>query len=499
MLTGPALNQVKVDLRPSTPPSRAVRVARKQLTPKSQTPRFDPEVHRAPRVVNQIGQKDDSFVESIQSRSPAKITAEPVAEDDMPITLPGPVSISPARSPHKSPRIEDSIEEIDIAAEALEKLGSIIEDDTIAPIESAKESAIEAPKARATTVASKTTVSKPGTTRTLAAKKSTPDLCKTGTVRRPTVRNPSPVKTVVSKPVTKPITPRLAASKPAPTVPRVAATKPAPGSKPTINKRKASAVTSTVSSKPPTKALTMPMRPKARVSSINKTPFVPQKSSKPPTQSRFTLPGEAVAARLREQREKRQGEAAAIPVSQPPVTKAATLGRGSRVSLANAKVGTGGTIRMPKTPRATVLPDKRIASNTSTDSMAVNVGGDTVKSVGSSSTLGRANTSAPRTSVLGSTVSRSTASTIKPRASTVFKTMPAQRSKPAPVSGQEVFARARNTLDAQAQAKKEKEEAAKKARADAAERGRQASREWAEKMKSRQAAAKTTKSAEAGA
>jgi hypothetical protein len=50
----------------------------------------------------------------------------------------------------------------------------------------------------------------------------------------------------------------------------------------------------------------------------------------------------------------------------------------------------------------------------------------------------------------------------------------------------EIFGRDKAEKEEREREKKEKEDAAKKARAQAAERGRQASREWAEKQKTRQ-------------
>ena len=495
--TTTALNQIKHDIRPTTPPSRAVRSARKQLSPKPQTPRFDPQIHGGPQVEPATEAEHDSFVEKIETRSPAKITAETfVGEreevaDDVPVLSP-PGYPSPARSP----RIEDSIEAIDAAEEALEKLGQsfpTIEDEPLSPVKTRQKASPV--KFKADTPA--TTTKKPApkaAAKPTTAKKPATTASRVGSIRRSTAKPTT--KTISPRPVTKPITPRLATTKPS-TGAKAATTKPATISKPTVAKRAPSSTAASAPSKPPTKPVKMPVRPKQRVSSINKTPFVPAKSTKAPTKSAFTLPGEAVAARLKEQREKREEDAAAA-ATQPPTQplKAATLGRmgTSRPSLANAKFGANGTIRMAKAPRGTILPlkekeEKRIASNTSADSMEVNVGGSSSTTSKRSSTLHRPNTSAPRASIVtnaSSTVTRSTAS----RPSYISKTMPAQRAKPAVVSGKEVFERERKGLDAQTKERKEKEEAARKARAEAAERGRLASREWAEKMKARQVAAK---------
>jgi hypothetical protein len=57
------------------------------------------------------------------------------------------------------------------------------------------------------------------------------------------------------------------------------------------------------------------------------------------------------------------------------------------------------------------------------------------------------------------------------------------------IKGKEVFNRDKMEKDAKDRERKEKEEAAKQARAQAAERGRIASREWAERQRSKMLAA----------
>jgi hypothetical protein len=200
----------------------------------------------------------------------------------------------------------------------------------------------------------------------------------------------------------------------------------------------------------------------ASVSASHVAPVV--KSSKPPTKPSFQLPGEAVAAKLKAQREermkaekeeeeKKEREKTAFkarPVprkSSAPVTVRQTSASRARESLMTG----GGLTKENGAPGATSLAAKRMSSAPTA-------------------------AAAKRVSVAPSTVTNpKRMSTIAPKAPIDAA---AQR-----VKGREVYNRDKKEKEALDLERREKEEAAKKARAEAAERGRIASREWAERQK----------------
>lgn len=218
-------------------------------------------------------------------------------------------------------------------------------------------------------------------------------------------------------------------------------------------------------------------------------PPPPAKSTKAPTKANFQLPGEAVAAKLKAQREertKREAEEAeakkaagfkARPV--PAGLKKAPSVRQTNASKARESLGAG------KPAPALVGGSHQRAKSVATKPTAAGPangksftpGLDAIK-VHKRASTAMANTSKPRTSLGTSTSSHAAA------------------GSRVPSKGKEVFSRFAASKEAAEKEKHAKEDAAKKARADAAERGRQASREWAEKQKLRKSglkpAAKTT-------
>lgn len=235
------------------------------------------------------------------------------------------------------------------------------------------------------------------------------------------------------------------------------------------------------------------------------TPPPPPKSTKPPTQSTFQLPGEAVAAKLKAAREARMQKEAeqeekkstfkARPV--PTALSKAPSVRQTTASRARESVMNGMDLRA-STSTSSSAPHKRAHSVAITLSAAPKpcvTSNDSTKAASASTkpapgdlavrkrpSTALANMSKPRISL--TTAARAHASTA-PGADRV----PSNPTK-GTVKGKEVFNRAAAAKAAAEKEKLEKEAAAKKARAEAAERGRQASREWAEKQKQKSLASK---------
>lgn len=217
-----------------------------------------------------------------------------------------------------------------------------------------------------------------------------------------------------------------------------------------------------------------------RISSIHRAPFQPAKSTKPPTRSNFELPGEAVARKLKEQREERlkrgEVESAKKPalrsrparLSQAPVVRQTTTSN-ARLSLAKTDFKKASPLRQ----RASVGGKKRFSALAQAKS--------TRPSLSTNSTSLRSSTIGSTPPVIG-----------VPAPSRLSIGASDTQLK---LRGKEVFNRNRVELDERERARKEKEEAARKARAEAAERGRIASREWAEKQRMKKMA--TAKEAQA--
>ncbi|KAI5204099.1 hypothetical protein AUEXF2481DRAFT_8166 [Aureobasidium subglaciale EXF-2481] len=240
-------------------------------------------------------------------------------------------------------------------------------------------------------------------------------------------------------------------------------------------------------------------------------PPPPPKSSKPPTKATFQLPGEAVAAKLKaekEERQKRQEENGGVaakkayipPVttrSTKPVTKA-TFQLSSDVFAAKMKAQKEERLKKEKEEE-----EKREAVRKSgfkarpvprvKEPAVVRMNAASRARIPSGETNGITRTTSVRDSTslaqkrLSSfhpTASSSSTAALPPRAATSFQKR--QSMAPFVSKGKEVFGRAVATKEKEDKEKKEKEEAAKKARAEAAEKGRQASRDWAAKKKEKE-------------
>ncbi|KAL8944869.1 MAG: hypothetical protein Q9216_000159 [Gyalolechia sp. 2 TL-2023] len=234
---------------------------------------------------------------------------------------------------------------------------------------------------------------------------------------------------------------------------------------------------------------------KKRISSVHKAPFVPAKSTKPPTRSNFELPGEAVARKLREAREERTKrdeeeeqkkpafKARPVRLSTAPVVKPTATSR-ARISMARGEIpapsaAKEATLKRKMTPR----PSAVAAASTGTWLSTL--------SGNKRSTPAPANSSARVTRGPTSNSAGSKAVTAKSATqSTVRQSISNADAVQLKAKGKEVFNRGKVEQDERERMRKDKEEAAKKARAEAAERGRIASREWAEKQKAKRMAEK---------
>lgn len=471
------------DERPRTPPSLAVNAIMTTSNSTSQTPKFDPEIHKSEKDATPAadGNKEDSFVETIDSHTPAKmIKSESAGGGSLSKEHAGDISKEKAdlfleqimrRSPvRKFRRIEDSVEALDAFEEAIEMVDALIPAIPDEPRHSSKvkrQRAANTPRATKKNVGMSTNARK----QTLAAASATSSVSK-------------------GKPRTS-----LASRKIVSSSPSSAVFKPAledvlesgPGN--ILKPSTAFSATATIKSRATTK----------RVSSIHKAPFQTVKSTKPPTRPNFELPGDAVARKLKEQREERlkRGEeeplkkavfkGCPVRLSQAPVVKPTATSK-ARISLAkadpgNTNKGNDRTIRIKPVASAgsilSVDANKRLSS----------------LSVAKRSPRISTNTSARlvrEPSSLNNKVAPPRHSSVSAISATPIRVpLLAPDLAQQKLRGKEVFNRNRVEQDERDRIKKEKEEAARKARAEAAERGRLASREWAERKKARNLAAAT--------
>ena len=374
--------------------------------------------------------KDDSFLEQIKARTPGKRVS----------------------------RIEDSVEALDVLEEDIEKVGGLIPasvDGLASPIKAKKQA-------------------KPPSTTT--------DSDPSGPVR--TKKSPISQKKVQIRRPSTAVGP--AASNPSAEASNTRA-RPSTG----LAQQKYDAATQAADSTHKRSQAISQASLKKRISSVHKAPFQPIKSTKPPTRPNFELPGEAVARKLKEQREersKREEEDAA----KPRVFKARPLRRShapevkltattkARLSMArgepiNSTKSSNGLNKSKPVPRPSLMakasPGKRLSTlSVAKQSTPPTAGGPTRPSA--------RHTRGP--SFNDSVMMRA------PSALGANRPAPtAEESAHQKLKGKEVFGRTKVEIAEREKVKREKEDAARKARADAAERGRIASRAWAEKQKAR--------------
>ena len=453
----------------------------------SKTPKFDPILH-APEIQPLAGEiQDDSFVDSIKTRSPLKLSREP-SRDSFVDSI---KSRSPAR---RTSRLEDSVEAMDALEDAIEEFSIKLPQIEHIEIESPVKTRRSPPKslppsARKTALDAKVvamTPSKQSPTKTRAAQlKQAPPRTTSGRV--------STVKPVAKGPTINKSTSRQT----------TVARKPAPIGV-------ASNTMSFSNSPLKTDASLAKKRMTSGPLSTSKPAFVPAKSAKPPTKSTFILPGEAIAAKMKAQREERarlqeeeKNKKAFKARPAPSKTgRPSVMPRENKSSLArksSAQIADGQTENKENVSPKGPLKRTSIATAANTRTL------DVKKRRPEESASIRANSSVRRTTSSNSPTtatkrpfpSARTSIAPKPTPRPSFAPRVASLTKPiksspmaepqlntaVKLSGKEVYARTKLGRDKEEKEKREKEEAAKKARAEAAERGRQASREWAEKQK----------------
>lgn len=492
--------------RPMTPPSAAVKALKTVLTPKPQTPRFDPQVHisNSKMDADTKEEKEDSFFQVIESRTLATITQTELCEEtqaeDMPTKdaqadgttdtqankdesfIEQITTISPAKP---MIRIEDSVEAIDALEEAIEKIGESIpaavkehrSPGKVKEQSTKIQKSARKPTSRATLTPGKTHHGRKLLAETRSAQKSaTASKDKASITPRPTHGlAPESIKPALKR-----------STRPSSIVPRTSTVNSSKQANPVESTMNPSN-TSRTSTHANRKASNMVVK---RVSSITKAPFVPIKSTKPPTRSSFVLPGEAIAQKLKQQREDRikseeenkrpahTFKARPAPAFTAPVVKPTTASK-ARMSMAKndssekfpALAKGHAPIIKPVRRQSSVEPNRRLS---------------TLKVI-TGNTPAVAKVYATRKSIVN-------------KVSSPGDVAPPPGATRQISRGKEVFQRSRLEKEEKDRVQKEKEAAARKARVDAAERGRIASREWAEKQKAKRLSAeKGAASEETGA
>ncbi|EHY60625.1 hypothetical protein ABEF92_001807 [Exophiala dermatitidis] len=519
------------------------------------TPKFDPSIHAPIETVSTppADSVEDSFVDKIKSRSPSKMQLQPEATasdgfDEDIVT--------------HTPRIEDSVDAIDALEDAIEKVSEnlpVLEGLQLeSPVKSRKNTPARQPVQITTPAPGITTTKKTTATPT---KSKSPQMKATAVVKTTTTTGQTKSATA------RPQAPKVASSKTSTTVTRQTKKPIIDGTKPRASTALGSSSSRpalSFSNSPAKAAAALPNTSEKRIPSMgssgtslntaksrlstNKPAFVPAKSSKPPTKPTFTLPGEAISAKLKAQREerlKREEEAEkerkqfkARPVPSK-VARPSVLPRETKASQARMSIYANGVDKENVAPQQRVSSSSSSSSSTGTEprpsSTAAKVRVSSVEhsakvanssvrrttGVGASSVVvvEKTRPTRPTTSVgehkTGVTTTAVTrgagtaaATQSKPRVSsltltagqkqTVTKEEVAQQE----AKGREVFGRNKIEMERAEKKKREKEDAAKRARAEAAERGRQASREWAERQKKKlalQAQAQAAKMASATA
>lgn len=238
-----------------------------------------------------------------------------------------------------------------------------------------------------------------------------------------------------------------------------------------------------------------------------KPPPPPARSTKAPTQSNFQLPGEAVAAKFKAAREARQQKEAEEQKKKafkarpaPNMNKTPTVRQTStskaRESIMNpgrplaASVGASRPMSVATSRPATTGRPTTSSSVTSSRPSTAPKPSTARMSIAPSKTKDIAVKKRP-ISMMASSTSKARPATVlgvnsRPRTLLAPKPNPPAAESVRPTfqagKGKEVFNRAAEATATAEQQKRGKEEAAKKARLEASERSRQLSRDWAEKQ-----------------
>ncbi|KEF57710.1 uncharacterized protein A1O9_05628 [Exophiala aquamarina CBS 119918] len=432
----------------------------------SKTPKFNPVVHvpEPLATVAIIDTVEDSFIDKIKTRSPSKMQSYSEGHHS-------PVSLA-EQSTSQTPRIEDSVEAIDALEDAIERISQGLPRVDGLNINSPAKSTKKPPSPVTLEPRSRAPNTLKKAERTLA-KNTGPSPPKAVNRPRPTSLNVSTSKTTNKPAVVVKQHKKLVVD----------------GSKP-----KEAAVPQPPSlsfSSSPAKAL--PNMTKKRVPSTSlstsKPGFVPAKSSKAPTKSTFSLPGEVISAKLKVQREERlkkeeEAERAKKNFKARPVPSKiadpSVKPRDNKASQGRLSIYAGGLNKENIEPPKVIVRRSRPMSmieKPRTDPTRANSGVRRTTSVAARPSTSKVRESSIQLSS-GQKSSVSKGEVIQQRA-----------------TGKEVFGRNKAEIERLENERKEKEEAARKARADAAERGRQASREWAEKQKKKLAVQAASKQA----
>ena len=422
------------------------------------TPKFDSSIDEL--TTNAMDEQDDSFLQSIKSRTPGRSSqSKKEAGDD------SFVEKITSRTPRRTSRIEDSVEAMDALEDAIEQFSGELPVLDDLRIDSPVKDRHDAPSTTKPQSKLKTIVSPPATTVASRATSKSPPKLTTSVKAKP----PVATSTVFKKPATI----RQPTAKPL----RSVTTNPAPSKRiSSIDNR----VSMSFSNSPLKPQANIKQRTTSGPLSTSRPGFVPAKSNKAPTTSTFVLPGEVYAAKLKAEREAKQEEPETRKQFKArPVPK----GRPSLVPRENkaSQARMGVVFSAPIKATSVESTSKRVSSldvakvrNPSNSSMNR-----------TSSTVSKMSRTSSREPKFAANVPR-VASLSKPVSAPVIEPeiVPVQRK----ISGKQAFARPQLEKKKQEDEKHQKEEAAKKARAEAAERGRQASRDWAEK-KAKMAAA----------
>ena len=534
--------QVPIDTsRPRTPPSTAAREASRSLSRSPEirlnavqgsamkTPRFDPVVHAEMPSACDTAEHgvDDSFVRSIKKRTPARMATSMEPGDGPDSFLEDIISRSPSKY---VARIEDSVEAVDALEEAIEQVA----EELPKAIPQSLDSPVKVRKQRTTTgkANSKQSVSGSGPPARQAAK------------RGPAARPTSTTKTSTQdKAVPHKSAPRVSSARPQARSSTLTTIEQAPSPQCTA------LAASAKPAQPAPSTTTANKRTTNTILSTLKPGFIPLKSTKQPTKSNFTLPGDAISTKMkarREERLKKENEAEAEAARKRsefkarPVPKAmnAAVAGNRRVSSVLPRETTTSRARMSlmaakkdADAKEGIAPAaKKVVAGSGLDS--VKAGSGARRSVLPSTTqsglsVTKTRRASPAATAAVEPPSRANKSTIPANSSavrrntaTVFpapaktrhasiqitsplgnprgserssSTNPATGTATATVTtkgtgtskGKEVFSRGKVAEEDLQKQKRQREDAAKKARAEAAERGRLASREWAEKQRKR--------------
>ncbi|RMZ77567.1 hypothetical protein DV737_g4257, partial [Chaetothyriales sp. CBS 132003] len=423
---------------------------------------------------------DDSFVDSIKSRSPTKLRRESAQADSFVEDITSRTPIRP-----KS-RIEDSVDAIDALEDAIEQVSGRLPKLDHLNLESPVKSTPKRADKRVLTPVH-------GQTQT---KNVTPLVRKTPLDTKRLSRTPQDAKRLSKTP--------LDAKRPSKT--SLDTKRPSKTSLDTnpLSKTPASAKKPLLKS-PPKQSQVTPARAQAgrlsTVKPVKRASIVPKSPSKPTT-AMLQLAPKTKTAPAREARPQMSFSNSPLKQQQPTNTKK----RATSGPLSTHRPGFVPASVAPRENRASHARISAIRSGSNKENVTPRHVPAVVSNPATSVTVtktrpgaNKANSSVRRTTLPPKATTTEARASLAPRVAsltagqklTVTKGNTAQQK----AKGKEVFGRVKVEKEAAEKERREKEEATKKARAEAAERGRQASREWAEKQKRKMEAVKAARAA----